>query len=101
VHVRRKRRSPIFAPIPDRVAETRASRPGIKRPKRRLTSRKETAGIDDKNDLDAVCYPTVGGVRLHHNAGGYVMDVLGVLGMVRYAANGDEVVTRTCESESL
>jgi hypothetical protein len=66
---------------------------GIKRPKRRLTSRKESAGIDDKNELDAVCYPRIGGVRLNHNAGGYVLDVLGVLGLVRYASNGDEVVT--------
>jgi hypothetical protein len=66
---------------------------GIKLPKRRLTSRKESAGIDDKNDLDAVCYPRIGGVRFDHNAGGFVLDVLGVLGLVRYASNGDEVVT--------
>jgi hypothetical protein len=66
---------------------------GIKQPKRRLTSRKESAGIDDKNELDAVCYLGIGGVRLNHNAGGYVLDVLGVLGLVRYASNGDEVVT--------
>jgi hypothetical protein len=66
---------------------------GIKRPKRRLTSRKENAGIDDKNDLDAVCYPRIGGVRLDYKAGGYVLDVLGALGLVRYASNGDEVVT--------
>jgi hypothetical protein len=65
----------------------------IKLPRRRLTSRKECAGIDDKNDLDVVCYPRIGGVRLDHNAGGYMLDVLGVLGLVRYASNGDEVVT--------
>jgi hypothetical protein len=40
-----------------------------------------------------VCYLRIGGVRLNHNAGGYVLDVLGVLGLVRYASNGDEVVT--------
>jgi hypothetical protein len=28
---------------------------GIKQSKRRLTSRKKSAGIDDKNDLDAIC----------------------------------------------
>ena len=33
---------------------------GIKLPNIRLRSRKESAGIDDKNDLDAVCYPRVG-----------------------------------------
>jgi hypothetical protein len=66
---------------------------GIKLPKRRLTSRKESAGIDDKNDLDAICYPRIGGVRFEHDAGGFVLDVLGVLGLVRYASNGDEVVT--------
>jgi hypothetical protein len=32
-------------------------------------------------------------VRLDHKAGGYVLDVLGTLGLVRYASNGDEVVT--------
>jgi hypothetical protein len=66
---------------------------GIKQPKRRLTSRKKSAGIDDKNDLDAICYPRIGGVRFEHDAGGFVLDVLGVLGLVRYASNGDEVVT--------
>jgi hypothetical protein len=65
----------------------------IKQPKRRLTSRKECAGIADKNDLDVVCYPRIGGVRLDHNAGGYVLDVLGTLGLVRYASKCDEVVT--------
>jgi hypothetical protein len=44
----------------------------IQQPKRRLTSRKECAEIDDKNDLDVVCYPRIGGVRLDHKAGGYV-----------------------------
>jgi hypothetical protein len=66
---------------------------GIKLPKSRLPSRKESAGIDDKNDLDAVCYPRISGVRFDHGAGGFVLDVLGVLGLVRYASNGDEVVT--------
>jgi hypothetical protein len=66
---------------------------GIKQPKRRLTSRKKSAGIDDKNDLDAICYPRIGGARFEHDAGGFVLDVLGVLGLVRYASNGDEVVT--------
>ena len=66
---------------------------GRKQPKRRLTSRKESAGIDDKNDLDAIRYPRIGGVRLDHDAGGFVLDVLGVLGLVRYASNGGEVVT--------
>jgi hypothetical protein len=66
---------------------------GIKLPKSRLRSRKESAGIDDKNDLDAVCYPRIRGVRFDHGAGGVVLDVLGVLGLVRYASNGDEVVT--------
>jgi hypothetical protein len=66
---------------------------GVKQPKRRLTSRKKSAGIDDKNDLDAVCYPRIGGVRLDHDAGGFVLDVLGALGLVRYASNDDEVVT--------
>jgi hypothetical protein len=54
---------------------------GRKQPKRRLTSRKESAGIDDKNDLDAIRYPRIGGVRLDHDAGGFVLDVLGVLGL--------------------
>jgi hypothetical protein len=66
---------------------------GIKLPKRRLTSRKESAGVDDKNDLDAVCYPRIRGVRFDHKVGGFVLDVLGVLGLVSYASNGDEVVT--------
>jgi hypothetical protein len=43
--------------------------------------------------LDAIRYPRIGGVRLDHDAGGFVLDVLGVLGLVRYASNGDEVVT--------
>jgi hypothetical protein len=66
---------------------------GIKQPKRRLTSRKKSAGIDDTNDLDVICHPRIGGVRFEHDAGGFVLDVLGVLGLVRYASNGDEVVT--------
>jgi hypothetical protein len=57
------------------------------------TLRKESAGIDDKNDLDAVCYPRLGRVRFEDDAGGFVLDVLGVLGLVRYASNGDEAVT--------
>jgi hypothetical protein len=55
---------------------------GIRLPKRRLTSRKESAGVNDKNDLDAVCYPRIGGVPFDHDAGGFVLDVLGVLGLV-------------------
>jgi hypothetical protein len=55
---------------------------GIKQPKRRLTSRRVT-----------VCYPRIRGVQFDHKAGGFVLDVLGVLGLVRYASNGDEVVT--------
>jgi hypothetical protein len=66
---------------------------GIKQPKRRLTSRKKSSGTNDKNDLDAICYPRIGGVRVYHGAGGFVLDVLGVLGLVRYASNGDEVMT--------
>jgi hypothetical protein len=42
---------------------------------------------------DAVCPPRIGGVRFDHDAGGFVLDVVGVLGLVRYASNGDEVVT--------
>jgi hypothetical protein len=42
---------------------------------------------------DAICYPRTGGGRFEHDAGGFVLDVLGVLGLVRYASNGDEVVT--------